>query len=155
MTRVGACMIPNWRAMSGFFSASMKRMKQDLVDVCSTSFGPEDRAIRGSDQDRIEVVIPLMRNYCNQYTNKFKSKPVGVNYQPASFDGLIGQEALVQLADGVPAGAATAESIVAEAARHLARYKLPKDVLFRERLLRSPSGKADYRWAREQALADG
>jgi len=61
--------------------------------------------------------------------------------------------ALVQLAEGVPAGATTAEAIVAEAARHLARYKLPKDVLFRERLLRSPSGKADYRWAREQALA--
>ena len=43
-----------------------------------------------------------------------------------------------------------AESIIAEAARHIARYKLPKDVVFRDRLQRSPSGKADYRWAKAQ-----
>jgi acyl-CoA synthetase (AMP-forming)/AMP-acid ligase II len=39
-------------------------------------------------------------------------------------------------------------------ARHLARYKLPKAVVFRDRLQRSPSGKADYWWAKAQA-ADG
>jgi acyl-CoA synthetase (AMP-forming)/AMP-acid ligase II len=44
-----------------------------------------------------------------------------------------------------------ADSIIAEAARHLARYKLPKAVVFRDRLQRSPSGKADYRWAKVQA----
>ena len=31
--------------------------------------------------------------------------------------------------------------------------KLPKDIVFRDEIVRSPSGKADYRWAREQALA--
>jgi fatty-acyl-CoA synthase len=36
---------------------------------------------------------------------------------------------------------------------HLARYKLPKGIVFRDEIVRSPSGKADYRWAREQALA--
>ncbi|MHA7650585.1 acyl-CoA synthetase [Mycobacterium sp. ML4] len=56
--------------------------------------------------------------------------------------------ALVQLAEGQRADA---ESIIAEAARHIARYKLPKQVIFRTRLQRSPSGKADYRWAKEQA----
>jgi 3-oxocholest-4-en-26-oate---CoA ligase len=55
--------------------------------------------------------------------------------------------AIVQLADGEQADA---DSIIAEAARHLARYKLPKDVVFRDRLQRSPSGKADYRWAKAQ-----
>ncbi|HVX23227.1 MAG TPA: acyl-CoA synthetase [Acidimicrobiales bacterium] len=61
-----------------------------------------------------------------------------------------GQEvvAVVQLRDGA---AATAEDIVAEAAVHVARYKLPKAVVFVDRVQRSPSGKADYRWAREQA----
>jgi 3-oxocholest-4-en-26-oate---CoA ligase len=35
------------------------------------------------------------------------------------------------------------------AAERLARYKLPKAVVFVDRVERSPSGKADYRWARE------
>jgi acyl-CoA synthetase (AMP-forming)/AMP-acid ligase II len=38
-----------------------------------------------------------------------------------------------------------------EAARHIARYKIPKAFVFRDQLVRSPAGKADYRWAREQA----
>ena len=56
--------------------------------------------------------------------------------------------AIVQLADGERADP---DSIIAEAARHLARYKLPKEIVFRDRLQRSPSGKADYRWAKAQA----
>ncbi|WP_077089878.1 acyl-CoA synthetase [Mycobacterium rhizamassiliense] len=55
--------------------------------------------------------------------------------------------AVVQLRQGQQADA---DSIIAEAARHLARYKLPKEVVFRDRLQRSPSGKADYRWAKAQ-----
>ncbi|MGV0733470.1 acyl-CoA synthetase [Mycolicibacter sinensis] len=57
--------------------------------------------------------------------------------------------AVVQLAAGADAEAG---DIVAEAARHIARYKLPKDVVFCERVQRSPSGKADYRWAKAQAI---
>ena len=57
--------------------------------------------------------------------------------------------ALVQVADGVtPDG--LADSIIAEAARHIARYKLPKEIVFCSRVQRSPSGKADYRWAKAQ-----
>jgi acyl-CoA synthetase (AMP-forming)/AMP-acid ligase II len=37
------------------------------------------------------------------------------------------------------------------AARHLARYKLPRAVLFVDEMVRSPSGKADYRWAKKLA----
>jgi len=33
---------------------------------------------------------------------------------------------------------------------HIARYKLPKAILLLDEIVRSPSGKADYRWAREQ-----
>ncbi|MCV7393222.1 acyl-CoA synthetase [Mycobacterium paraseoulense] len=57
--------------------------------------------------------------------------------------------AVVQLADGE---AADPDAIVAEAARHIARYKLPKAIVFRDRLQRSPSGKADYRWAKDQVV---
>ena len=59
--------------------------------------------------------------------------------------------ALVQLVDGVQA---SDEDLLEEAARHVARYKLPKSIVRVERVQRSPSGKADYRWAREVAVAD-
>ncbi|HSB85890.1 MAG TPA: AMP-binding protein, partial [Ilumatobacteraceae bacterium] len=39
-------------------------------------------------------------------------------------------------------------SLIAEAERHIARYKLPKAFVFVDEVVRSPSGKADYRWAR-------
>jgi acyl-CoA synthetase (AMP-forming)/AMP-acid ligase II len=56
--------------------------------------------------------------------------------------------ALVQLA---PGATASAEDIVTAAEAHLARYKLPKEILFRSSIKRSAAGKADYRWARAQA----
>ena len=60
-----------------------------------------------------------------------------------------GQEvvAVVQLREGA---AATEDDLLAEAATHVARYKLPKAFVFRDAIVRSPAGKADYRWAREQ-----
>jgi fatty-acyl-CoA synthase len=63
-----------------------------------------------------------------------------------------GQEvvAVVQLAEGAET---TAESIVDHASSHIARFKLPKAVIFVGSIQRSPSGKADYRWAAEQAAA--
>jgi 3-oxocholest-4-en-26-oate---CoA ligase len=62
-----------------------------------------------------------------------------------------GQEvvALVQLSGGK---SATAEDIVSHAGTTIARYKLPKDVLFLDHIQRSPAGKADYRWARAQVV---
>jgi len=64
-----------------------------------------------------------------------------------------GQEvvAVVALAED---GHADASELIDHAAKTLARYKLPKAVVFRAAIERSPSGKADYRWAREQALND-
>ncbi|MGB9225928.1 acyl-CoA synthetase [Mycobacterium sp.] len=51
-----------------------------------------------------------------------------------------------------PGTQADAEELVAHAAKTLARYKLPKAIVFRPVIERSPAGKADYRWAREQAV---
>jgi acyl-CoA synthetase (AMP-forming)/AMP-acid ligase II len=50
-------------------------------------------------------------------------------------------------------GATVAEAeLLAECEKHLARYKLPKAFVFRNEIVRSPSGKADYRWARGQVV---
>jgi acyl-CoA synthetase (AMP-forming)/AMP-acid ligase II len=36
---------------------------------------------------------------------------------------------------------------------HISRYKVPRRMYFVEKIKRQPSGKADYRWAKEQAMA--
>jgi 3-oxocholest-4-en-26-oate---CoA ligase len=55
--------------------------------------------------------------------------------------------AIVQLAEGMPADEA---GLTEEASKHIARYKLPKAYVFVDKVVRSPAGKADYRWAKEQ-----
>jgi acyl-CoA synthetase (AMP-forming)/AMP-acid ligase II len=64
-----------------------------------------------------------------------------------------GQEvvAVVQLRDGA---APDAEALLTEASTHVARYKLPKAFRFVDEIVRSPAGKADYRWAKEQAAIE-
>lgn len=63
-----------------------------------------------------------------------------------------GQEvvAVVALTDGAHS---EAQELIDHAANSIARYKLPKAVVFRPVIERSPAGKADYRWAREQAIS--
>jgi fatty-acyl-CoA synthase len=59
--------------------------------------------------------------------------------------------AVVRLRDGVR----VSEADLRDAARkHIAAYKLPKVFVFVDEITRSPSGKADYRWARDTALAE-
>ncbi len=63
--------------------------------------------------------------------------------------------AIVSLREGagVAAGRDLVEGLRAHVRERLAGFKVPKDVLVVDRVERSPSGKADYRWAREQAAA--
>ncbi|MEM7364048.1 MAG: acyl-CoA synthetase [Pseudomonadota bacterium] len=60
-----------------------------------------------------------------------------------------GQEvvAIVQLREGATQDEA---SLLAECEHHIARYKFPKSFVFCDEILRSPNGKADYRWAKAQ-----
>jgi fatty-acyl-CoA synthase len=79
---------------------------------------------------------------------------------PAVYDAVVcgraserwGQEvvAIVRLRQGAEASEA---SLLEECGRHIARYKWPKQFLFRDEIVRSPSGKADYRWAKSQVEA--
>ncbi len=56
--------------------------------------------------------------------------------------------AIVQLRDGTAPDEAALRD---EASKHVARYKLPKEFVFVDAVVRSPAGKADYRWAKELA----
>jgi acyl-CoA synthetase (AMP-forming)/AMP-acid ligase II len=43
--------------------------------------------------------------------------------------------------------------VAAQARRHLAGYKLPRQLVLVDHVERSPSGKPDYRWAKRVAQA--
>ena len=57
--------------------------------------------------------------------------------------------ALVLLREGTQP---SEEALKRSAGEHLAAYKLPKTFIFVDEIVRSPSGKADYRWAKSRAL---
>jgi fatty-acyl-CoA synthase len=82
-----------------------------------------------------------------------------LKHHPAVYDAVVvgtpherfGQQvtAIVRLRDGAAAGE---EELRREAGLHLAAYKVPRAFVFVGEITRSPSGKADYRWARDAAL---
>jgi fatty-acyl-CoA synthase len=82
-----------------------------------------------------------------------------LKHHPAVYDAVVvgtpherwGQQvtALVRLREGA---AATEEELRLEVGRSLAPYKVPRAFVFVDELVRAPSGKADYRWARKRAL---
>jgi len=47
----------------------------------------------------------------------------------------------------------TLDDLAAHAHQHLAGYKVPRDLVLVDAITRSPSGKPDYRWAKERAQA--
>ncbi len=83
-----------------------------------------------------------------------------VKAHPGVYDALVvgrpnprwGQEVVAVVAERDGAEVTLAD-IRAVAGEHLARYKLPKALVVRPSVSRSPSGKPDYAWAREQAVA--
>ena len=58
--------------------------------------------------------------------------------------------ATVQFAEGK---SATDEELAQACSTYIAKYKIPKAFIRVDKVLRSPSGKADYRWAKEVANA--
>ncbi|GAA3771015.1 acyl-CoA synthetase [Streptomyces coacervatus] len=59
--------------------------------------------------------------------------------------------AVVQLREGAPRP--SLEDVQSYCRTHLAGYKIPRQLVITETIRRSPSGKADYRWAREVAVS--
>ncbi len=85
-----------------------------------------------------------------------------VKHHPGVYDALVvgrpsprwGQEVVAVVAVH-PGATVTLAELRAVAGEHLARYKLPKALVVVDRVSRAPSGKPDYPWAREVAIADG
>jgi acyl-CoA synthetase (AMP-forming)/AMP-acid ligase II len=61
-------------------------------------------------------------------------------------------EAIVAVVQPRAGEQAEIAALVSLARERLAAYKAPKHVVCVERVVRSPAGKADYRWAKETAV---
>jgi fatty-acyl-CoA synthase len=82
-----------------------------------------------------------------------------LKHHPAVYDVVVvgtpherwGQQvtALVRMREGE---SASQDALLDTAREHIAGYKLPRRFVFVDEIVRSPSGKADYRWARATAL---
>ena len=82
-----------------------------------------------------------------------------LKHHPAVWDAVVtgtpharfGQQvtAVVSLRAGARASKA---ELRASCEAHLARYELPRAFVFVDEVVRAPSGKADYRWAKQIAL---
>jgi acyl-CoA synthetase (AMP-forming)/AMP-acid ligase II len=82
-----------------------------------------------------------------------------LKHHPSIYDTIVvgtpherwGQQvtAVVQLRPGTRADEA---AFLATAGEHVAGYKLPKRFVYVDKVMRSPSGKADYAWARTAAM---
>ena len=53
-----------------------------------------------------------------------------------------------------PGSTPTVDDLAAHAREHIAGYKVPREVHLVDEVVRSPSGKADYRWAKATATAN-
>jgi len=61
--------------------------------------------------------------------------------------------AVTALVQPAPGATLTLEEVTAHCKQHLAGYKVPKRLVLVDKVVRSPAGKADYRWALDAALA--
>ena len=61
--------------------------------------------------------------------------------------------AVVELRPEYAAHPPSLEELQAHCREHIAGFKVPRAVVFVDRTVRSPSGKPDYRWAKEAARA--
>ena len=61
-------------------------------------------------------------------------------------------EAVVAVVEPRPGERPTLDDVQSWSRTRMAGYKVPRQVVVVDKVLRSPSGKADYRWARDRAV---
>jgi acyl-CoA synthetase (AMP-forming)/AMP-acid ligase II len=78
---------------------------------------------------------------------------------PAVFDAVVvgvpderWGERVVALVQPRPGEGPAFDELDKHAREHIAAYKAPRDVVLVERIVRSPSGKPDYRWGKATAI---
>ena len=61
-------------------------------------------------------------------------------------------ERVVAVVEARPGSTPALDDVRAHCRTHIAGYKIPRDLVLVEKVLRSPAGKADYAWAKRQAI---
>jgi fatty-acyl-CoA synthase len=156
---------PGWLARRGHVPLGYYEDPEKTARTFPTLGGvryavPGDRAILEADgrlrllgRDSVTINTGGEKVFAEEVEHALK-------HHPAVYDAVVvgtpherfGQQvtALVRLREGESASEAELRRVAGE---HVAGYKLPRRVLFVDAIVRSPSGKPDYRWAREAALA--
>ena len=115
---------------------------------------PGDRCIAGADGNL--QLLGRDSATINSGGEKIFAEEVeqALKHHPAVYDAVVtgtpherfGQQvtAIVQLREGM---SASEDDLRTACEAHIARYKLPRVIVYVDHIVRSPSGKADYRWA--------
>jgi 3-oxocholest-4-en-26-oate---CoA ligase len=61
-------------------------------------------------------------------------------------------ERVVALIQPRPGTSPTLDEVQTHCRQHIAGYKVPRDLVLVESVVRSPAGKPDYRWAKQTAV---
>lgn len=154
-----------WLARSGHIPRGYLGDKEKTRDTFRTIDGiryaiPGDKA-RWSDDGRV-ILLGRDSAVINSGGEKVFAEEVemALKHHPDVSDAIVcgrpserwGQEVVAIVALN-PGGRPEETALLVEAAKHVARYKLPKKIIFRDEIRRSPSGKPDYAWAREIAAS--
>jgi fatty-acyl-CoA synthase len=152
-----------WLARRGFVPLGYYRDAEKTLQTFPVVDGvrysvPGDRAVAESDgrlrllgRDSVTINSGGEKIFAEEVEQALK-------HHPSVYDTVVvgtphprwGQQvtAIVKLREGADA---SEDALRNAAEAHIARYKLPRVFLFVDRILRSPSGKADYRWAKQKA----
>ena len=116
---------------------------------------PGDRAILASDgfielrgRDSATINSGGEKIFAEEVEMAIKAHPAIVDCVVAGRPSQRWGQEVVAVVQIRPNTEVSEEELLAEAAKHIARYKLPKAFVFHDSIVRSPSGKADYRWAK-------
>jgi fatty-acyl-CoA synthase len=119
---------------------------------------PGDRAVR--EADGTITVLGRGSQCINSGGEKIFPEEVeaALKSHPAVFDATVVGRADERFGEHVcavvqwrPGSAASLEELSAHCREHLAGYKSPRSLVVVDEMVRSPSGKPDYRWARQLA----
>ncbi|MDX2166007.1 MAG: acyl-CoA synthetase [Deltaproteobacteria bacterium] len=119
---------------------------------------PGDRAQAAADGS---VIVFGRDSVCiNSGGEKIFAEEVekALKHHPAVYDVVVAGapserwgEQVIAVVQFRPGASASDAELIDEAAKHLARYKLPKAFVPVDQIVRSASGKPDYRWAKQMA----
>ncbi len=152
-----------WVARRGYiplgYLGDREKTERTFVTVDAVRYAvPGDRACYGEDgsvmvlgRDSVCINTGGEKVYAEEVEQVLKKHPAVYDVVVTGTPSKRWGEQVAAVVSLRPQTQVSAEELQEFAARELARYKLPRVVVFVDAVVRSPTGKPDYRWAREMA----